>query len=146
MSYAVTQECFKCKSLTYNDMKSLPCGLLLCQGCSEKWQCECGLCGDRKRNTLVPRKGLCKLCMEPTSSSEGLCVKCLDKKEVSVWDLLWSLGSKLTCGTFSVLMQEEKPKQVKRARNPKCSTSLATVPGTAEKSVENDEKKSYAIL
>ena len=84
--------------------------------------------------------------MEPTSSTEGLCVRCLDKKEVSVWDLLWSLGSKLTCGTFPVLMQEEKPKQVKRASNPKRSISLATVPDTAEKSVENDEKKSYAIL
>ena len=127
-------------------MKSLPCGLLLCQGCSEKWQCECGLCGNRKRNTLVPRKGLCKLCMEPTSSTEGLCVRCLEKK------VKYQFG---TCyGALDLNLHAEhfpsnagrEAKTSKTWLNPKRSISLATLPDTAEKSVENDEKKSYAIL
>jgi hypothetical protein len=98
-------------------MKSLPCGLLLCQGCSELWQCECGLCGDRKRDTLVPREGVCGACLKSTLlKTDKLCQKCTAEEtkqidSVSIWDLFWNVGSRLTCGAFSGVVLEE-PKQV----------------------------------
>lgn len=98
MSYAANKSCSKCNQLTITG-KDLPCGKFLCNDCAAKCDCICSICSDRERNTLVPRK-VCKDCSTPAISSNAKeCLKCKSSFENSgsIWDFLWSLGSKISC-------------------------------------------------
>lgn len=122
MSYAVNQECRKCKEIGHNGLTKFPCGSTLCAECSKRWKCECIVCTDFKRDTLVLRAGYCRLCLGPTLSiDDKLCPSCVEKEtppaqpleSTSAWDLLWLLGSKLMCGVSS--LPSSTPENVRAA-------------------------------
>jgi hypothetical protein len=114
MSYATNTMCKKCNQLTLTGEK-LACGRILCQQCKARWNCSCETCND-KGNTFVIREGFCKTCLEPTLSAKiDICAKCKTNTEMknneqseSMWDWLWSVGSKFTCGPLFVV---EQPKE-----------------------------------
>jgi hypothetical protein len=114
MSYATNTMCRKCNQLTLTGEK-LACGRILCEQCRAKWNCSCEICND-KGNTFVIREGFCKVCSEPLAKGKhDLCEKCKTNTEIqnneqseSIWDWLWGVGSKFTCGPLFVGEQSKE--------------------------------------